>query len=294
MHLERLGQFLRIVETGSMNAAARAVHLTQPALSRSLRLLEEELGVALFHRRGRGLVLTPAGRALVPRAQALIDASGELAKEVGRSAERGYYDLRLGAVDSVAAYLLPGLIAPLRRAFPTLALKVSTARTRPLLDGAGRGQLDLAIVAHSGAPPGVRARRLGGYQLAFFGRKDLYPGLFRVRREAELLSFPVVEIQPGHGEPGRVPAQSLSYAAASHVATVKALVLAGFGVGDLPTFIVDADEARRLVKAPLPHDPDCALYLVGSPRFVSEAERRIERHIGDLLAAALARPRRKK
>jgi len=60
MNLDRLRLFLQIVDSGSMSAAARAVHLTQPALSRTLRLLEDEVGVALFERRGRALVLDMA------------------------------------------------------------------------------------------------------------------------------------------------------------------------------------------------------------------------------------------
>jgi len=85
MNLDRLRLFLQIVDSGSMSAAARAVHLTQPALSRTLRLLEQEVGVALFERRGRALVLTAGGRALVPRARALLVDSERLALETRRS-----------------------------------------------------------------------------------------------------------------------------------------------------------------------------------------------------------------
>src|SRR2546430_343915 len=104
MDLDRLNLFLKIVDLGSMSEAARAVHLTQPALSRSLRQLEEEVGAELFDRRGRHLVLTAAGRALVPRARALLAASEQARIEVSRSAERAYFDVRLGTVDSVATF----------------------------------------------------------------------------------------------------------------------------------------------------------------------------------------------
>src|SRR5262245_25551869 len=161
MNLDRLRVFLQIVDSGSMSAAARAVHLTQPALSRTLKLLEEEVGVPLFDRRGRALVLTAGGRALVPRGRALITESDRVAREVGRSAERSYFDVRLGVVDSVATYLLPRLLPSLRRPFPALAVKLSTTRTGLLLRRVRAGDLDLAIVAHSGPPPDATVRLLG-------------------------------------------------------------------------------------------------------------------------------------
>ena len=66
MNLERLELFLKIVDTGSVSGAGREANLTQPAVSRSLKLLEEEIGSDLFDRQGRGLLLTAAGRALIP------------------------------------------------------------------------------------------------------------------------------------------------------------------------------------------------------------------------------------
>jgi DNA-binding transcriptional LysR family regulator len=287
MDLDRLRVFLQIVDSGSMSAAARVVHLTQPALSRTVKLLEDEVGVPLFDRRGRTLVLTAGGRALVPRGRALLAESERVTREVGRSAERSYFDMRLGTVDSVATYLLPGLVPALRSAFTDLAVKLSTARTAMLLRRVRTGDLDLAIVAHSGPPPDARSRKLGAYRLRFYGRGELYPRLVEAKSEVDLHAFPVVEIDPGHGEPSLVPDDALSYAVASNVATVKALVLAGFGVGHLPDFMLTPSEAASLVHAAVPHDPDCGLFLVASPRWTGAMETRIEETIARVLGSVL-------
>jgi DNA-binding transcriptional LysR family regulator len=287
MNLERLRVFLQIVDSGSMSAAARAVHLTQPALSRTLRLLEDEVGVPLFERRGRALVLNAGGRALVPRARALLAASERLALETRRSAERSYFDVRLGTIDSVATYLFPRTLPALRTAFPELAVKLSTARTSVLLGRIRAGELDLAIVAHSDAPAGTRALRLGSYRLQFYGRRDLYPRLRLATTEADVRSFPMVEINPGHGEPSLVPEDAFSYAVASNVATVKALVLAGFGVGDLPDFMLSGEERKTLCRAQVPHDPDCGLFLVAAPHFTGTTEQRLEATLARALGTTL-------
>jgi DNA-binding transcriptional LysR family regulator len=289
MNLDRLRVFLQIVDSGSMSAAARAVHLTQPALSRTLRLLEQEVGVPLFERRGRALVLTAGGRALVPRGRGLLADSERLALETRRSAERSYFDVRLGTVDSVATYLFPRTLPELRRTFPGLAVKLSTARTSVLLGRVRAGAIDLAIVAHSGPPPGQGVRRLGRYALQFYGRRDLFPRLRAAKNETDIQAFPVVEIDPGHGEPSLVPADAFSYAVASNVATVKSLVLAGFGVGDLPDFMLTREEGRALVSAQVPHDPDCGLFLVSAPHFNGATEARIESVLARALSAHLGR-----
>src|SRR5262245_29926371 len=239
MELQRLSLFLQIVEHGSLSAAARRVHLTQPALSRNLKLLEEELGVELFHRAGRGLTLTAAGRALATRANALLDDVAHVELSVRRCAERGYFDVRLGAVDSAATYLLPGVLERLHAELPELAVRLTVGRSPLLLERIQHGALDLAVVASSGPPATLAPHRpLGRYALRFYGRADRFPKLARVRSLTGLTSFPSVQIEPGPGQPSLNPDGALSHAVASNVATVKALVLAGFGIGDLPEMVL--------------------------------------------------------
>lgn len=270
MDLGRLRLFLQIIDSGSMSAAARAVHLTQPALSRTLAQLEGELGTALFDRRGRGLVLTAAGRALEPKARTLLDEAERVAREVSRAAERDYADLWLGTIDSAATYLMPELVPTLYTTYPGLAVRFHTARSGALLEKIRKAELDLAIVAHSGPPAGVRAESIARYELQYFGRKDLFPTLAKVRTAAELLDFPIVEIEPGHGEPGMRPKDGLSYALASNVHACKSLMLSGFGVGDVPAFVLTPAERQRLVAARVAHDPNCHLYLVAAAHFLGK------------------------
>ncbi len=293
MNLDRLEVFLRIVETGSMGAASRVLHLTQPALSHSLRLLEDELGTPLFDRRGRGLVLTAAGRALEPRARALLEAAQQLARDVGRTAAQRYHDLRIGTVDSVATFLLPRVLAPVRRAFPELAIKLTTARTLELLRRVATSELDCAIVAWSGPPDGVaRAERLGPYTLRFWGRKDRFPSLGRATTEDAVRQLPIVEIEALPGQGSMIRKDAPAFAVTGSLASVKALVLAGLGVGAMLDFMLSPAERRTLVHARVPHDPDCALHLVSAPTRTGDTERRLDGALAAALRAALPAPRR--
>lgn len=287
MDLQRLRLFLAVVERGSISAAARAVHLTQPAVTRNIQLLEESLGVALFDRRGRRVVLTPAGRALVPRARGLLEQAERAALEVGRVAERRLFDLRLGSVDSIVSHLFARVVVPLREAFPALAIKLTTGRTAELLGRLERGELDLAVVAWSGEPPGARATRVGAYAFGYYGRADLFAGLAEVTEESGLSAYPLIEIQALPGQPTLIAADAEDYAIAGSLGAVKALVLGGFGVGGLLDFMLSADERARLVCAAVEHDPSCGVFVVGAADWLGAAQEAVEGTLARLLGEAL-------
>lgn len=290
MNLERLKLFLTVVDAGSVTAGAKAAHLTQPALSRNLQLLQEDLGAPLFERQGRRLALTAAGRSLVPRARDLLGSVGAVALEVRRAAERDYHDLRMGVIDSVATFLFPHVVGPLRAQFPKLALRLTTARTALLKERLQEGVLDLAIIAHSGPPKGLPSVHLGPYPLRYFGRKDLFPELKKVNSPEALHSFPIVELDPGPGQVEVRTEASQSHALASNIATVKALVLSGFGVGDLADFMLTAEERRMLVTAPFTHDPNCGLFLIRGQQWSGPTELKL---VDTIAASVRARLRTK-
>jgi DNA-binding transcriptional LysR family regulator len=94
-----LESFVAVVEHGTVTAAAEALHIAQPALSRQLRTLESELGVRLWDKQGIRLALTPAGRAVVPLAQRLL--------ALARDTERAARDLAVGRVDRLLVAATP-------------------------------------------------------------------------------------------------------------------------------------------------------------------------------------------
>ncbi len=286
MDIEKLELFLAVVDAGTVTAAAKNVHLTQPAVSRNIQQLEEELGVSLFDRGSRRMTLTAAGRALHARSPVLLEAVRRTERETRRAAERAFFDLRVGTVDSVATYLFPDVVGPLKSVFPELEIKFFTDRTRALLDRLGHGELDAVIAAYSGAPPFADYHRIGTYDLQFYGRSDLFSQLAEVTTEKELQEFPIVQLKPLPGQPTLITSETRSFALASSLATIKSLVLGGFGVGSLLNFTLTEAERRQLVRAKVPHDPDCALYLITSPDWSGDTETQITSTLVDALMGA--------
>jgi len=112
MELLQLEHFLAVAEEGNFTRAAERVHRTQPAVSQSIKKLEDELGTALFARDVHDVSLTDAGKVLAAHAHKMVQARNDAAREVGdlRNLKRG--TLKIAAHESAAVYLLP---APLRQ-----------------------------------------------------------------------------------------------------------------------------------------------------------------------------------
>ena len=120
----QLKAFLETAETGSLSAAARKLGLTQPTLSRQVAAIEQHMGVTLFERVGKAMVLTPTGLDLLEHARAMGAAAEALGlAATGRSEAVGGV-VSVSASDAVAAYLLPPIVQRLRAQEPGIAVEV--------------------------------------------------------------------------------------------------------------------------------------------------------------------------
>jgi DNA-binding transcriptional LysR family regulator len=151
MSIRHLRTLLAIAERGSFAAAARAMHLTQSAVSMQMKALEAELGVALFDRTRRPPALTEAARALVPAAGQLVHGYERLLRGQEAHAMEGH--LRLGAVPSVITGILPPAVAALRRKHPRVHVEIAMALSAELVERASRRALDAAIISELGSTP---------------------------------------------------------------------------------------------------------------------------------------------
>lgn len=124
MDLRRLSQFVAAADAGSLTSAARSLFITQQAMSSAMRQLEKELGVALFTRQGRRVVLTPAGHKLREGAPALLAASAALAAAARRAAEETVPAFVVAHTPAITSDEAFDLIAPIRDALPGTSITV--------------------------------------------------------------------------------------------------------------------------------------------------------------------------
>jgi DNA-binding transcriptional LysR family regulator len=145
--LDELRHFVLIVEHRTFTEAARRAHLSQPALTASIRRLEDELGARLFHRGPGGAELSAEGAALLPRARAALAAVEDGRRAVAEVAGLHVGEVRLGAGATATTYRLPPLLAQFRRKYPEVRFLVREAYTSQLEEMLRDGELDLAITS---------------------------------------------------------------------------------------------------------------------------------------------------
>jgi DNA-binding transcriptional LysR family regulator len=147
MTLQQLRYFLAAADKGSFSAAAESLLMAQPSLSDQIRKLESELGVALFTRAGRRLVLTEAGRMLRPHAERTLAAADEAVESVKEVRTLTGGTVSFGTFGSAHHYLLGGLVQDFRRRYPDVRVRVVGQNSAEVADAVREGALEAGLVA---------------------------------------------------------------------------------------------------------------------------------------------------
>ncbi len=252
MELHQLRYSLAVAETGNFTRAAERCNVTQPSLSQQVLNLEREIGHKLFHRLGRKAVLTEAGSVFIERARRILFEVENASKELSDhpSLERR---IVVGAIPTVAPYLLPPLIARCRERHPNLQVDVREDFRSNLLRSVGEGELDLAIATQPIVDARVavttllheplllvvaRSHRLAKQKSV--KAKDLAEENFIILGSSSSLA---AQVQQFCGDNQFEP--RIGYRC-SQVATVKALVALGVGISILPSVARAPEDQRTL------------------------------------------------
>lgn len=148
MEIRQLKAFLAIAEAKTFTAGARRVNVTQAAISMQIRQLEEEVGLPLFTRTPRRVILTEAGEYLLERARKILREHDSALAEIAEVAGAEYGRLRIGSASGTFAMSqLPGIMAKLREKFPNAELTVASGTSQNLVDKMMHGELDTAFVS---------------------------------------------------------------------------------------------------------------------------------------------------
>src|SRR5262245_8513350 len=145
MELDQVEAFVAIVRRGGFTRAGAALHLSQPAISRRIQLLEHELGAPLFERMRTGAVLTDAGHALLPHAEAVLASVRDAGEAVAgtKGPDRGTVTLAL--VGTLASSSLTGRLRSFRETHPGVDLRLRTALSREVSALVRRGEATLGL-----------------------------------------------------------------------------------------------------------------------------------------------------
>lgn len=190
-----LSTFLSVLEAGRVSAAAKALHLSQPAVTAQVRKLEEALGVALFVRSVHGVAPTEAGVRLSGYARSIRQLIDEAVVAVADAEDEGG-TLVLGASTTVAAHVLPALLTRFRAMHRGVSLRVRVGNTEHVVDDVRSGQVPLGIVEGHSRAPAIRLEPFRDDEIVPVMGRD---APFRVARPRDLERVPMLWREPGSG-----------------------------------------------------------------------------------------------
>lgn len=249
--LRQLQYAVAVADALSFRKAAECCHVSQPALSAQLAQMEEALGVALFERDRRRVLVTAAGRDVIERARLILREVGDLIEVARRSADPLSGTLRIGVIPTISPYLLPRLTAALREAYPRLTTLWVEDKSGMLVQRLESGALDAALLALEADLGDVESEIIGSdaFVLATPQGHPLGAETSSVA-PAELENECVLLLDEGHclREQALVfcshaKAHELEFRATS-LSTLAQMVAGGAGVTLLPELAV-ATEAKR-------------------------------------------------
>lgn len=274
MDLRRLRAIVTVAEVGSVTRAAELLHLVQPAVTRQIRALEQELGVDLFERTGQGMRPTEAGTVMVDRARRALGELERARAEVQPAPGEVTGIVTVGLLESTADLLAEPLVTALARDHPGVELRLMTAYSGHLQQWLDDGDLDLTLLYDLDSTPSLNARPLVRERL--WAVAPVAAGL-RADRPVpfpEAAAHPLVLPAPGHALRRLIDAAAVRSGAAMEVAAQtnslrvqKRLVRAGHGWTVLPGVGIAEDVARgELSAAPLTAPDVRRLIVLGTQR----------------------------
>jgi LysR family hydrogen peroxide-inducible transcriptional activator len=300
MNLQDIRYLVALAEHRHFGRAAEACHVSQPTLSSQIRKLESELGVTLLERTNKRVDITPVGSQILVHAQQALAEAGQM-EAVARAARDPLVGpLKLGAIPTLAPYLMPMILKPLRQAYPGMTIELWEDQTRSLIDGLRNHRLDAALLATPPDAPEIT-------EIALFEEPLLaalpfnHPLAESETVSEEDLADELLVLADGHclsnhalaacgrkDPPARGAFQSSMQAAT--LETLVNLVAAGYGTTLLPALAADSFHRREILMRPLAGRSSRTIRLASRPGFPRpQALRALEKVIRTAVTATLER-----
>lgn len=257
MELHQLRYFIAVADTCSFSRGAEQCGIAQPSLSQQIKRLEDSLGTKLFDRLGRTIALTEAGRVLLPEAKGIVGSVEQVEHAISSGAIAGG-QLTVGAIPTMAPYLLPGAIKRFRRSHPDTQLTVREDFTERLVEALVGCELDCAVTSTPIEHDLVETAVIGSERLLVAAASDASLPARKTLRLDDLRDQPTIVMHEMHCL-GR---QIQGFCSGSRLAprivcrstqlmTVLELVGLGLGVSLVPEMCAAADRSRTRRYLPL-------------------------------------------
>lgn len=268
MDIKQIRTLIAIAETGSATRAGELLHLVQPAVSRHIRMLEEECGVPLFERERHGMVLTDAGRTLVEYGRRALRELDKARAEIGPAANAVAGRVAIGLLASTSRLLAAELVGRLRTRHPRVTLSVNVGYSGNVVQWLEAGEVELALLYDTRSSTGLQVEALLDERLYVIGAPDeIAPGHpFPLKAlEDRPMVFPSVShgLRSSIEHALAVAGIAVDVMAETNVLDLqKSLVAKGFGYTILPSSAVLDELAQGSLSGAPVGSPDLSRRIV--------------------------------
>lgn len=294
MEIHQLRYFVAVADERSFSRAAAKVRVAQPSLSQQIRKLEAEVGQPLFDRLPRAVVLTEAGRCFIDYARQILASIGDARRCVDELKDEVAGKLAVGAIPTIAPYVLPELVVTFQNHYPDVTLEIVEDVTEGITRRIDAGELDVAIASTCRPSPTLGREAVGsepllalvpeGHPLAektLIEFDDLKSQRFLLLHEMHCLSQQVNHLLESRGLRPQIAL------AGSQLSTIANMVAASIGISIVPQMMVKHHATPGCVSLPFaPPVPERELNLLSNPlRFQSKAAEAFRREAAAALSA---------
>lgn len=258
MNFHQLHIFYTVSERGSFSAAAQTLHMTQPAVTMQIQALEDYFGTKLFDRSTKKIILSEAGRTLMPFAQRSMQLMRETDQAMSAFTHMLEGRLQLGASLTIGEYVLPRLLGPFGREYPNISIMMKVMNTSQIMDEIHKHQLNFGLIEAPVSHPDMMIEPVMGDEL-----KLIVPQDHPLADQAEVtleeaLGYPFVLREQGSGtrrvmeeelvSRGLDPGTMRIVMELGSTGAVKSAVEAGLGITIISTSSVKHEVALGLLK----------------------------------------------
>ncbi|VTU17053.1 LysR family transcriptional regulator [Variovorax sp. PBL-E5] len=255
LSIRQMRAFLHVAHIGNFTRAAEQAHMTQAGLSTLVREMERQLGCRLFDRTTRMVVLTAAGRRLLPVVERVVTDLDDVTAHLGIEGDEARQTLRVAATPLVSSHLLPQVFHRFRESHPTVSVKLFDADLRDVEAMVTAGEADMGLGFFFKAAPGLERTPVGRFHLMRVAPAETQQAPastgsvpWASLRAAPLLglpqSNPIQKVIDQHlATIGRADAQRPAF---NFFGTLISMVEAGFGTAVMPTFALAACRRHRV------------------------------------------------
>lgn len=258
MEFHQLHYFVAVAETGGFSRAAERCNVAQPSLSQQIIKLEQELDEKLFERLGRTVRLTPAGKALLPRAQRILAELQSIKSSINDEIASGRGKVSVGIIPTLAPFLLPQSLELFHNSYPLAELEVVEHTTELLLEALLNFELDVCYASLPISHSLIQTEKLFHEPLLVAMPHDHELESCAELSVSQLRTEPFIALHEDHCLSQQVDnfcyEQQINpkiVCRTSHLWTVQSCVAAGLGIALVPNMLAETDLAETCIYRPL-------------------------------------------